>query len=467
MSWMRVPERPRTLALKLALFYAFFFTLVAVGSMAVLYNLVRTHTLNEIDTDLLKRRDEIGLALRQLNMQDLNTEFHADTEAYGRRDYFIRLLDSRGRPKASSDTGAWPGIGVSPEVLAGLAQGESSFRDLPLADQRKKARLLLTKLGPNSYVQIGASLEDSENFLRLFEHYAVLILGSMILLGSLIGWWLARKAMAGVEAVTRTAADIAGGQLDRRVEAAGHGREIDELVSTFNRMADRVQQVMAQMRQINDNIAHDLRSPLARIRGMAEAGVVSGRLDAEATELAGGVVEECDRLLQMINTMLDISETEAGVQALNLSRVDVAAQATGLLELFRDMAAEKGIRIETQLAPLQPILADPRKLQRLLANLLDNAVKYTPPGGRVRFELEQDASETRLRVADTGPGIPAADLPHIFERFYRADRSRHAPGNGLGLSLARAIARAHGGDIRVSTAEGGGSCFTACLPRAG
>lgn len=455
---------PRTLALKLALFYAIFFTLVAVGSMAVLYNLVRTHTLNEIDADLIKRKDEIGLAIRQMDWKDLNTEFHADTEAYGRRDYFIRLLDKFGQARVSSDTSAWPGIDPSHEAFKALDYGAVAFSDLALPDHRQKARLLLTRLGPNAFLQIGTSLEGSVNFLRLFEHYAMFILGSMILLGSLIGWWLAHKAMAGVEAVTRTAAAIADGQLDIRVEAAGHGREIDDLVSTFNRMAERVQTVMAQMRQINDNIAHDLRSPLARIRGMAESGVVSGRLDAEAAELAGSVVEECDRLIQMINTMLDISETEAGVQALNLSHVDLTSLVTRLVEIFRDLADERGIRLTADLAEAHVILADTRKLQRLLANLLDNAVKYTPQGGSVHVELGQEGNNILVRVKDTGPGIPATDLSHIFERFYRADHSRHEPGNGLGLSLARAIAHAHGGGIRVETEQGRGACFTAYLP---
>jgi len=236
-------------------------------------------------------------------------------------------------------------------------------------------------------------------------------------------------------------------------------------------MADRIQTLMGQMRQINDNIAHDLRSPLTRIRGIAETGVMAGRLNVQGEELAGGVIEECDRLIQMINTMLDISETEAGMQALSLEPVDIGGTLTSLLELFSDMAEEKQVALVAQLPHVAPILADARRLQRMFANLLDNAVKYTPPGGRIRVELIPGDTQVQIRVSDTGPGIPAADLPHVFERFYRADHSRHQPGNGLGLSLALAIARAHGGDITVGPAQAvestdtQGTCITVTLPR--
>jgi hypothetical protein len=187
MSWVRVPKRitlfpPRSLALKLALFHAFFYSLLTVVSIAVLYNLVRSHTLHEIDAELLKRRDEIALAVQQLSLKDLGTEFNADTEAYGRKDYFIRILTRDGHATVSSDTAAWPGIAVDISRLGGLERNASDFSDLTLPDQRRKARLLLSHLGRDTYLQMGVSLAESENFLRLFQHYAILTLGSMIVL---------------------------------------------------------------------------------------------------------------------------------------------------------------------------------------------------------------------------------------------------------------------------------------------
>lgn len=464
MSWVRRGDKRRSLALKLALIYAVSFGLTAATGMAILYQLVRSHTLNEVDQELLTRKEEIALAIGHLGLENLGAEFAADTEAYGRQDYFIRLLGKDGKTKVSSDTSAWPAIPFSVADLAGVQEGMPQFSYMPLPDARSKARLLLARLGDGDYLQIGTSLGESENFLRNFEHDALIILASMISIGTLTGWWLARKAMGGVEAVTRTAAGIAGGDFTGRVQAAGYGREIDQLVSTFNRMADRVQILMEQMRQVNDNIAHDLRSPLTRIRGQAEAGVVHGLFKGEGAELVGSIVEDCDRLIQMINTMLDISETEAGVQGLSLSWVDPAELVTEVVETFRDVAEDMGIRLSTSLAHLQPLRCDRRRLQRALANLMDNALKYTPRGGEVHVELAERDGQVVIQFADTGQGIPKADQARLFERFYRADQSRHLPGSGLGLSLVRAIAHAHGGEIRVESEAGQGSRFMLVLP---
>ena len=287
----------------------------------------------------------------------------------------------------------------------------------------------------------------------------------MLTLGSLVGWGLARKAMAGVESVSRAAARIADGHFSDRVRTSGQGREIDELVATFNRMADRVQNVMQEMRQVNDSIAHDLRSPVTRIRGLAEAAVMDQTLCGEGAELAGSIVEECDRLMQLINTVLDIAETEAGVQGLQLRDVDLVQLAEEAADLFAGVAETQGITLITTASHRLVARGDRRRLQRALANLVDNALKYTPRGGRVTIRVGSQGAMGEIAVTDTGPGLAATDLPHLFERFYRGDRARHLPGNGLGLALAMAVARAHGGDIPVQTG-GNGSTFTLRLPAA-
>jgi signal transduction histidine kinase len=462
MSSMPRNSRPYSIAFKLTIFYAVFFGIVAGGGILVLYNLVSAHTLSAIDEDLLKRRDEIALAVAKLSRADLHMEFAADSDAYGRQEYFIRLLDTQGRTLVSSDTSGWPSIPFRRDPAGHPYMHIYFAQSLPNA--RGMARVVQSGLGGNLFIQIGTATTDSENFLKAFRQDAITIVISMLALGSLVGWWLARKAMGGVEAVTRTAAGIAGGRFSDRVRAGGYGREIDDLVSTFNLMADHVQTLMEQMRQINENIAHDLRSPITCIRGQAEAGVVNGQFSDEGAELAGSIIEECDRLVRMINTMLDISETEVGVQGLALEAVAVDALIDSVIDLFRDVAQEKGVELQSRPGSRATIPGDRRRLYRVLANLVDNAIKYSPPGGQVVIETAVNAGRLAIRVNDNGSGIPADDLPRIFERFYRADKSRHLPGNGLGLSLARAIVHAHGGEIEVTSGEGKGSSFTIWLP---
>jgi signal transduction histidine kinase len=246
------------------------------------------------------------------------------------------------------------------------------------------------------------------------------------------------------------------------------GDEIDQLAMTFNQMLDRIQSLVAEIRQMGDDIAHDLKSPLTRIRGMAEIALTTGKSMVEYEAMAASAIEECDRLLSIINTMLMISKTEAGVEKPSREKIDLAGLVREACELFGTTAEERGLTLSCDVPERCIVAGDARMIQRLLSNLLDNAIKYTSTGGRVDVSLSQiEGRDATLTVKDTGVGISAVDLPHIFERFYRGDRSRSESGTGLGLSLARAIARAHGGDITVESRLHEGSVFTVTLPASG
>jgi len=453
-----------SIALRLTLFHALFFGLVTGAGGVVLYHLIGVYVIGEIDQDVLRQQKEIVRILQSKEPARVQGEIEADTRNGGKEDYFVRVTDRAGHLLMGSDLSGWPDAQSLDALARDLVPGQRQFTTLPLADARGQARVLTAMAPPDRVLQVGISMGDSVAFLRHFRHYGLIILASMLTLGTVAGWGLARKAMAGVEAVTEAAGHIAGGHYAERVAAAGHGREIDQLVSTFNAMADQVQTVMQEMRQVNDHIAHDLRSPLARIRGLAEAAALDETLGEEAVELAGGVVEECDHLIGIINTMLDIAETEAGVQRLQLETVDLGRIAAQAVELFAGVADDKGIELVYRAASPRTLRADRRRLQRALANLVDNAIKYTPAGGKVDVSVESDEASTRIAVQDTGAGIPAEARPHLFERFYRGDQSRQLPGNGLGLSLALAVARAHGGDILVESQPRAGSRFILVLP---
>jgi signal transduction histidine kinase len=213
----------------------------------------------------------------------------------------------------------------------------------------------------------------------------------------------------------------------------------------------------------------DLKSPIARIRGMAEIALTTAKTPAEFKVMAGSVIEECDRLLDIINTMLMISKTEAGVEKPSREKIDLTSLVREACELFGTTAEDTGLTLSCQVPAQCVIAGDAGMIQRLLSNLLDNAIKYTSIGGQV-VEISLSPIKERevtLTVKDTGIGISAEDLPRIFERFYRGDRSRSEPGTGLGLSLARAIAHVHGGDITVESRLQEGSVFTVTLASSG
>jgi heavy metal sensor kinase len=277
---------------------------------------------------------------------------------------------------------------------------------------------------------------------------------------------MARRAVSGVEAVTRTAQKISEGTLDERVPVKARGDEIDQLATTFNQMVNRIQTLLTEIKEMSDNIAHDLKSPITRIRGIAEVTLSTGKSLNEYENMAASTIEECDRLLDMINTMLMISKAESGVDRLSREEIDVDGLVREACELFGPIAEDKGVTLSYDVPNKSHLIGDHRMIQRMLSNLLDNAIKYTASRGAVSVSVSEDERDVVITVKDTGVGISPSDLPRIFERFYRCDQSRSEPGIGLGLSLARAIARAHGGDITVMSTPNQGSTFMITLPRA-
>jgi signal transduction histidine kinase len=290
-------------------------------------------------------------------------------------------------------------------------------------------------------------------------------MAALTVFGGLIGWFMARRALLGVEEVTQTAEDISKGAIERRVPLRARGAEIDRLATAFNNMLERIHSLICGMREITDNIAHDLRSPITRIRGVAEMTLTSGKSVGEYENMAANTIEECDRLLEMIETMLAISELEAGAGSLAMGEVDMAGVVEDACELFQPLAEDKGLTIVTEVPTSSRVYGDIQKLQRLVANLLDNAIKYTPHEGNVTVSIDGDEAQVLLLVKDTGVGISGDDLANVFERFYRCDPSRSGAGVGLGLSLVMAIVRSHGGEVAVTSSPGKGSTFTVSLPR--
>lgn len=461
----RLISRRTSFAFRLAAACALLFGLLSVGGVAMLYLIVRTHVIHTVDQAMELDMRELCAVFDHDGMQDVQTFVDALMTSEGTMDGFYRILDAHGSVLFESKFTAWHGVDFDPGRLDMMDARAPLFRNITLPDARHEARVLDVRIDEGRYLQIGVSLEDHTRFLFHLRSAASILILVMLAGGTAIGWLIARRAMSGIRRITRTIEQLEGGDFGNRVPPSLDSDEIAQLGRTFNLMAERVQSIMGEMRQTNSNIAHDLRSPVARIRGLTETTMLTAKNQDEFADVAGSVIEECDRLLAFINTTLDIAEAEAGVRTLIRVPRDLAEIAQEAVDIFQPVAEERGIRLQIQLQRARVFVELP-KIQRSVANLIDNALKFTPPQGEIRVSVSTTSTHAVLAVRDTGPGIPEEDLPHVFERFYRGDQSRHQPGHGLGLSLASAFVHAHGGDIRVESSLGHGSTFTILLPLA-
>jgi heavy metal sensor kinase len=462
MSSKTTGRRRYTLAFRLTLWYAGVFTLSTGVAFLFFYYLITTTIRDRIDGDLQGQLVELRRVMRASGVEGVKRVAILEAQAAGEKKIFIRLLYPSGVAFSSSNMSYWENIGISRRALSALiAGGPHVLETVWVAARRIPVRVIYGLIGPGVVLQTGQSMEHYFRIIETFRKTFIATLSILILAAALVGWFLARRALTGVANVTRTARRISAGSLEERVPLQARGDEIDQLALTFNGMLDRIQRLVTGIKEMNDNIAHDLKSPVTRIRGAAEIALTTGRSLSDYQAMAASTIEECDRLLDMINTMLVISRTEAGVDQPQFAPLDLAGVARDACELFSPIAEDKGIDLIVETPPVCKIKGDNRMIQRLLANLVDNALKYTPAGGRVTVMVAPETGAgCRLSVKDTGDGIQAADLPHIFERFFRCDQSRTRSGAGLGLSLALAIAHAHGTDIRVKSAPAAGSTFS-------
>lgn len=463
MLFERINRFRRSLVFRLTLLHTAIFTVSIFVAFFIFYQVIISKINARTDSGLNDKMNEFSTLLVSRGVEAVKEHMDAEAEAVGFNKVFFRLLTTGEKEIASSDLGPWKGI--SGIALKNLAREGLVFETLKLPGWESKARVLYGITQPGTVMQIGQSLKEDEHLFKIFREIFRDVLVFVLGLACLGGWFMAKRSLSGVEELTQTATAIGDGAMEKRVPLTGRGDEIDRLSRVFNHMLERIQSLITEMKEVTDNIAHDIKGPITRIRLLAEVTLTTGKSVDEYQTLTACTVEECDRLLGMINTMLEISETKAGVSTLSLSQVDISSLIEEGCDLFQPLAENKGLLVEVN-TPTQCLLSgDKSRLQRAVSNLLDNAIKYTRPGGKITVSAEEVDKKVIISVQDTGVGISPEEIPRIFDRFFRADKSRSVPGAGLGLSLVQAIVQRHRGEIKVSSSPGSGSTFTVALPQ--
>ncbi|HWD58804.1 MAG TPA: HAMP domain-containing sensor histidine kinase [Stellaceae bacterium] len=357
------------------------------------------------------------------------------------------VTNADGHPLAGNITG-WPqGTPVAPGPVAFNVEMKVKGRT-----QMRPAQGALIVIPDGYRLLVARDISDAALYRERIKE-TLLWSGLVALIAGLIGGAvMSRNLLRRVEQVNRTAERVMGGNLSDRVPRKGTGDEFDQLAANLNNMLDQIERLMAGMREVSDNIAHDLRTPLARLRARLELSLIGNRDNDEPEDGAQSTavraaIDEADRLLATFNALLNIAEAESGTRRGAAEPLDLAQTARAAAELYEPVAEEQGCALTLDVEPGIMIRGDRHLLSQAVANLLDNALKYG--GGEVRLSAHQADGRAALEVCDSGPGIPEAEREAVFDRFVRLEPSRSTPGNGLGLSLVRAVARLHNGTVAL------------------
>lgn len=452
-------QRFRSLRFRLMIWNAAVVWVTTCVMLVALREGMRLTLIREYDQQLAEDLREIEIALNEHeDVATLYEQLDRKDAGHAQHKWFAELIGDDGAVRYQSQhappASVWDG--ESSAVPRTIGQWRVTARSVPQA---------------NVVLRVGASLDLVRADVTRLDRMILVAACGVLVVSPLCGYWLAGRATRPLAKIIETTAGLRPSQLDERLEIRGTGDELDQLSETFNRLLDRIGNYLQERRDFLANSAHELRTPLAAIRSSIEVALSGPRTNQDYEELLTDIIEESASLELLVNQLLLLSETETERLKVDKRPVQFAELVEKAMDMFGGVAEFREIELLCPALPAIVVHGNQQHLRQVIYNLLDNALKFTPAGGRVKVQLRVDERDNVIifTVRDTGPGIPAEELPHVFDRFFQGHRPRTGAaekrGTGLGLSICQAIVRAHDGTIEVDSKVGAGTCLTVRLPR--
>jgi len=460
----RLARRAASIRVRLTLWYVALLAVILLAFSGVLYLSLSRSLRQEMDLTLTT---EAGRLIAAMDFENGAPQLGEGPDNL-RIGTVAALYDTSGRHLVAYDP-RQP-LPPLPQALSIAAQGGQTFVTAALQDGTQW-RVLTTPVTENgvqiAILQVGRPVAEVDATLRQLALLLALAVPSTLVVASAGGLFLAGRALDPIDRITRAAAAIGAEDLSRRLNFRGRD-EVGRLAATFDRMLDRLERAFQRQRRFTADASHELRTPLTMLASQIDVALEQDRTPAEYQELLASLREDATRMTQLVSELLTLARADAGQQLLTREDLDLAELVHSVVEAMQGLAVQRNVELTEHIPAQVSALGDQTRLTQLLINLVDNALRYTPAGGRVTVGVMQQGGWAELCVADTGVGIAAEHLPRLFERFYRADpaRARADGGSGLGLAIAQWIAQAHGGEIGVESESGRGSRFTVGIPLA-
>ena len=454
---MRLPAVMKTTAARLSALFLILFALCAAVLIAYMSSLSVRMLTSQTQDAIMSEMQGLDAAYRRGGLPTLVRVVEVRSRQPGANLYLI--ADPNGRILSGNVESIEPGVleieGWTQDPFAYRRYGES---DDAAARQRHHALALVLRLPNGMILLVGRDLGEPEKLRGIVNHALLLALG-MMGIGALLIWlFVGRHALKRIDAISQAGRRIMGGDLSGRLPVSGSGDEFDRLSENLNVMLARIARLNDGLKQVSDNIAHDLKTPLTRLRNRAEAALAGKPSPAEYRAALEAAIAESDQLIRTFNAILMISRLEAGYSAEQAAPVDLAATVADVVELYEPLAEEVGVGLAVGEVAAATVAANRELVGQALSNVVDNAIKYSAGAEgapSVVVSLARRGGDLVLEVADNGPGIPLDDMERVTERFVRLEQSRSRPGSGLGLSLARAVMEFHGGRLELSAKNPG------------